>query len=158
MKAVFIRSNTPACRLIRAIDGGAWSHCAIVLPDTNDGPAMCIEAAWPGGVRIRTLAGLLADRPDHLLVGTGLPVPQAAASWLRRQVGAGYDWPALPALAIRSVFGTAPLWAQPTRWYCAELLLAACAAGGAPISGPLRRYGVAAAFDHVRQVAAIHNT
>lgn len=154
MKAVFIRSNTLACQLIRAVDGGAWSHCALV----RQGAAAAIEAAWPGGVRERSLAGLLAARPDHLVVDFRLPDEASAGLWLQERLGAAYDWPALPALAIRSVFGTAPLWAQPTRWYCAELLLAACAAGGAPIPGPLRRYGVAAAFEHVRQVAAIHNT
>lgn len=154
MKFVFIRSNTLACQLIRAVDGGRWSHCAIgAQGDAGPFAGSAIEAGFPHGVRVRSWAGLLRDRPDHVVIEAPLPDEEAAMYFALGKDGAAYDWPAIPALAIRRVFGTAPLWERPQAWYCAELLLGACAAGGAPIEGPLRRHGVAAAFAHVQTLA-----
>ena len=154
MKFVFIRSNTLACRLIRAIDGGGWSHCAMSADAGGVWTDSAVEAVWPGGVRVRNWSSLLAARPDHLVLDVPLPNEHQAAVEALSWQGAPYDWRALPALAIRRLFGAAPMWARPDAWYCSELLLAACAAGGAPIKGPLRRYGVAAAFAHVQSLVA----
>lgn len=148
MRVVFTRSNSLACKLIRAIDGGEWSHCAIVLDAGLYGLDRCVEAVYPGGVRMRSLNGLMAARPEHMVLELEVPEPRLAQALLVREVGKAYDWAALPSLAIRAVFGAAPNLASGKRWYCSELVLAACATAGAPIKGPLRRYGVQAAFDH----------
>lgn len=156
MKLVFLRSNTTACRFIRAIDVGAWSHCAVAdfpvfHPVTGwASPAVqqdtCIEAVYRHGVRRRSLAGLLRDRPDHQVLEITLPRPEEAGTWLARQVDKPYDTSALPALAIQRLTGHTPRLATPGAWYCAELLLGALRAGGVAIDGPLHRYGVAAAW------------
>lgn len=154
MRFIFTRSDSTACRIVRAIDGGEWSHCAVARSPAAGGQAVrCFEAVWPVGVRCRQVSSLIEARKKSVLIVAPLPDEAAAESWLAARLGLKYDWQALPALAIRSAFGAAPFWARDDRWYCAELLLGACAAGGAPIDGPLRRYGVAAAFEHVQRLA-----
>lgn len=143
MKFVFTRSGTMACRIIRAIDGGEWSHCAII-----DG-SRTIEATYSDGVRERSLAGLLSARPQHRIVELALPKEAAALKFAREQLGKPYDTAALPSLAIRRVFGTGPMWADEDAWYCAEHILAACAIGGRAVRTPLRRNGVEDALRHI---------
>lgn len=152
MNFIFTRTGSLACRAIRAIDDGNWSHCAVQTLGGEPGSglsARCIEAVWGDGVHDRRVDSLLQDRPDHLVVDTPLPEERLAHLFLLSQKGKPYDWPAIPALAVRRVFGTAPRIAIGSWWYCAELLLGACEAGGYPIDGPLRRYGVQAALLHV---------
>lgn len=160
MNFIFTRTDSPVCRLVRAVDGGEWSHCAVASANVsaNATGATCYEAVWPQGVRCRQLAGLLMARPSHISLSVPMPDEEAAERWLIARVGLAYDWPAIPALAIRRIFGAAPPLARQDRWYCAELLLGACSAGGAPIDGPLRRHGVAHAFEHVQRLAAANGS
>lgn len=137
MRLLFTTTRSVASALIRAIDGGAASHCGIELPS-----GAVVDSSWAGGgVALQSREAfmrarlLIADVPLHL------PDQAQAERWLMAQVGKGYDVTALVGWAFWRD------WNDATGWYCSELAIAAAVAGGRRLAEPPRRIGVRLAHE-----------
>lgn len=131
--------------VIRWIDGGPYSHCGVVYT-SNEGQSRVIEATFDDGVRDRALSGLLFASSSHEILEIDVGGELQARMWALSQLNKPYDFGALPAIAVRRVFGEAPRWDAKDRWYCAEHILAtACEPGKLKLREPLRMHGVESA-------------
>jgi uncharacterized protein YycO len=138
MRLLFTTTRSIPSALIRAIDGGAASHCGIELPS-----GAVVDSSWAGGgvaqqSRAEFLAAdrvLIADVPLHL------PDQAQAERWLIAQLGKGYDYTALVGWAFWRD------WNDAGSWYCSELAIAAAVAGGRRLAEPPRRIGVRLAHE-----------
>ena len=136
MRLLYVTSNSLPSRIIRGIDGGPASHVGIESPLR---PGTVIDATFlHGGVRTWP-ASVWADLDEHRLVreiDVPLPSEAAALKWAFDQVGKPYDWSALAGMAILRD------WQDDRRWYCSELAIAACLAGGMSLAGKRGELGV----------------
>lgn len=149
MKFVFVDRQGPINTVIRLVDGGPFSHCGVIYTD-NRGQSRVIEATFEEGLRDRSLGSLLFATTHYEILDLPLPGELQARMWALSQVGKGYDFGALPALALRMHFGTAPRWDAKGRWYCAEHVLATCCSTGElELREPMRRHGVRAAYEQL---------
>lgn len=136
---IFTRAATPVSVLVRAVDGGDWSHVAVLDVDG----AHVIEAVHTDGVRRRRLDTLLAVRPDRLVLCLEVPDAIAGLAWGRSRVGRLYDYGALLSIAIRRLFGVAPRFDAKGRDFCSELAAGMCARALRPVvDGGEGRVGV----------------
>lgn len=148
MQFVFTDRPGLTTAAIRLFDGGPYSHCGIVYTD-NHGQSRVVEATFEDGVRERSLSGLLFGKTRWAILQLPLERELYARLWALQQLGKGYDFGALPSLAVRSVFGTAPRWDARDKWYCAEHMLATAVQGGQLLSSPMRRHGVRSSFEQL---------
>lgn len=124
MRLIFARRRTLGSVLIRWFTWSAWSHVAV----TFDGHTIIDATLKHGGVKLHGWREFMDEYPDRMLVNVALPDEEAAHAWLLAQLGKRYDWTALVGLVMRS-----RRWADPSAWFCSELVAAAIAAGGLPL-------------------------
>ncbi|MEY4415322.1 MAG: hypothetical protein RIQ53_2615 [Pseudomonadota bacterium] len=137
MRALFITSDRVSSRLIRAADGGPASHCGILLPSGG----VLDSTMTHRGVRVRSLLDFLADHRLVADIPLALPDPAAAFDWGLAQIGTPYDWTALAGIALWRD------WQEEDAWYCSELLVRLCIAGGWTLASRPRRIGVHLALE-----------
>lgn len=126
---IFTRATSPVSLLVRAIDGGDWSHVAVLDADG----AHVIEAVHTDGVRRRRLDTLVAVRPDHLALRLEVPDAVWGLAWGQSRVGRLYDYGALVSIAIRRLFGVAPRFDAKGRDFCSELAAGIAAKASRPV-------------------------
>jgi uncharacterized protein YycO len=148
MLILFTSSNTLGSYLIRKVDGGEYSHCMVI--QDND---VAIEAtAAHGVIAKRKLQSLKSDSNSYALYEISSDTKELgkeAITFAQGQIGRPYDYSALPSLAVRHLFDTAPHWEDKTKWYCDELMLATVSICNANVRKLVRgwpgRFGVEAA-------------
>ena len=136
MRLLYVTSNSLPSRIIRGIDGGPASHVGIESPLR---PGGVIDATWlHGGVTIGQRDDWLQMDGRRLVLELDVPLPgeAAAMSWAVDQLGKPYDTSALLGMAILRD------WQDDRRWYCSELAIAACLAGGMSLAGKRGELGV----------------
>jgi hypothetical protein len=135
---IFTRAATPVSAAIQAVDGGRWSHVAVLEADGTH----VIEAVWPGGVRRRRLDSLLAARPDRLVLAIDVPDAAIGLAWAATVIGSGYDSGAILAFLLRRLFGAAPRLDDSGRYFCSEVGAGALRMSGLFLTPPDRRTSV----------------
>lgn len=130
MRFVFVAAGNLGGVAIRAFEGGQANHCGIV-----DGDHV-IDATFAHGVERRPFEDFAHRRVMVDSIDVALPREADAWSFLREQLGKGYDW-----RAIVGFFGLRD-WSSDSRWYCSELCAAACLQGGLSIADRGSRFGV----------------
>jgi len=147
MKIIYVTANSIPDRLIRHFDGGEFSHCAMVFGDN-------VVQAIRQGVVVTPLKNLLDICTVTKTINVPLKDEEAAKSWAYHKVGASYDFLAVAILGWRDVFGVAPRWDSNGRFFCDELVLSACIAGGLqePEQYP-RFYGIKRSFEFLSMFA-----
>ena len=143
MRALFVTSDRLSSRLIRAADGGPASHCGVLLPSGG-----VLDSTFAhGGVRVRPLLDFLAGHQLVADIPLALPDPVGAIEWGLAQFDRPYDWTALAGMTLWRD------WQQDDAWYCSELLVGMCLAGGWTLAGRPRRIGVHLALElcHARR-------
>lgn len=118
MKLIFARSHRPGSLLIRFGTFSNWSHVGVV---TDLG---VVETTWPKGVHLTSWREFVDRHSAIELIDVALPDEFAAVRFLTAQLGKKYDWTAILGFMFREP------WAHPERWFCSELVEAACIAGG----------------------------
>lgn len=117
------RGRSVLSRAIRWQTRGEYSHAAWVLPDRS-----VIEAWAPGGVQHNVSLGRAhtAGTVVDLYAIRGLTAPQheEIERFLRSELGGGYDYGNLLKFMSRRRGG------HNERWFCSELVFAACVAAG----------------------------
>lgn len=145
MIVVFTFSGSSAAKLIRWIDGGPFAHCFPVFGDR------AIETLPRTGVFERSADAAVGGSPNqaYFLPDDSAASAKASETFCRSLIGAPYDSWAIPALAIRHIFGTGPHWENPGRYYCDEMTLLTAAVANANVRDMIRgwagRFGVEAA-------------
>ena len=119
------RGRSWTSRLIRWINWSDYSHAAWMCED-----GAVIEAWSRGGVRYNATAGML-HTPGTVIDIYGIPDLDPARrelieGWLLRQCGKGYDWHGVIHFLLRKPERPE----DRERWFCSELVFAACAANG----------------------------
>lgn len=109
---VFTRRRRIGSALIRTWMHSRFSHCAFVVP----GGDTVIEASWPGGVRERSLADLVAESSHREFVRIPCRSPTAALLAARRQLGKPYDWRGVLGFWLRRN------WQRDDAFLCSELI------------------------------------
>ena len=113
------KGTSALSRLIRWRTWSDYSHAAWVFPDHS------VIEAWKGGVTHAPgiLAGHAPDTEVHL-VTLDLTIEQrwAVQDFLIAQIGKPYDYAGILG------FLTASKTENPDRWFCSELIFAACKA------------------------------
>lgn len=119
---LFSTTGGPVARFIQLFTWSDFSHVDAVLPDGS-----LLGARAQGGVRIRTATYLGTAKTARFHVA--LSEAQTAAVWtfLRAQIGKPYDFTAILGLLARRD------WQNEDKWFCSELIAAACAAAGSPL-------------------------
>lgn len=112
MKILFCRSFTVGSLLIRLLTFSRWSHSALIRDD-----GMAIEATWPR-VRMVKAEQIIAEHDAHAFGEIGARLD--AWEFAERQVGKPYD------LGGLWNFMTSRDWTEDSRWFCSELVAAAC--------------------------------
>jgi len=120
----FVDTPRLGSRLIRAFDSAPASHVGV---ESTLLPGVIVDSTWShGGVRAWSKAEWhsLDDRRPILSFDIPLVDESAANAFAQAQLHKGYDYSA--------IFGIALLrdWQDDARWYCSELAIAACMAGG----------------------------
>lgn len=118
---IFCRKHAIGSVVLRGFLWSAWSHCAII-----DGDEV-IEAAAPGGVRVRPLADLLGESSRYEIIDFPARDPAAVVAAARSQIGAPYDWGGVIGIGFRR------RWHDHDAWFCSELIAAAFADAGEPL-------------------------
>lgn len=118
MKLVFARSHRPGSLLIRLGTFSNWSHVGVV---TDLG---VIETTFPKGVHVTPWREFVDRHSAIEEIEVALPDEAAARRFLISQLGKKYDWTAIVGFVFREP------WARAGRWFCSELVEAACIAGG----------------------------
>lgn len=136
IKVVFTSHDNLGSSLIRAIDGGVYSHMALVLPGDR-----VVESVKKTGVRIRRLDSLLSDAWRYSLFTLEVPDEESTVKFATAQVGKPYDVTGLIG------FGFARDWQKDDQWYCSELGMTALSAGGIKLAGAYSRVGVRLAHE-----------
>jgi len=152
---VFTYWDNLPCRITRWFDGGPFCHCFPVFDDH------AIQSLPKNGVfecfADSAVAG--STHQAYWLPDDSEDTAKAAEAYARSLIGAPYDRTAIPALAIRSIFGTGPHWENPGAYYCDEMTLLAAAVANAKvrkaINGWAGRYGVEAARQILIDAGAI---
>ena len=115
------KGTSALSRLIRWRTWSDYSHAAWVFPDHS------VIEAWKGGVTHAPgiLAGHAADTEVHLFA-LDLTIEQrwAIQDFLIRQIGKPYDYAGILG------FLAAAKTENPNRWFCSELIFAACKRAG----------------------------
>lgn len=129
LQVIYSRHRTLAGWLVRLAQWwGPWSHCGIVTPEGT-----VIHAVWGRGVVETPWNEYVRVSSRHELVDVHVPSPDLALTWLRLQLGKGYDYGAV----FRFISGKFRwIKASPGRFHCAELVETAIFEGG------LRRFRV----------------
>lgn len=141
---IFTTTRTLPSAAIRAIDGGACSHCGILLDDGT-----VIDSTFKhGGVAKQGLSEFLAGKVVINAIELNLPREAYAVQWLYAQLGKRYDYKALVGWSLWKD------WNSRDRWYCSELLVSCAIAGGMRTVEPPRRVGVRLAHELVYAWAA----
>jgi len=133
--------NTPAILLYRgtsAIDRliqwqtrSPYSHAAIWMPN-----ASVIESA--NGIGVRHRMACVDDATADVFTVPGA----TAAHWMRAidfctaEIGCKYDWIGIARFITRKPGG------DPDRWFCSELVAAACRAGGFPLLARIEPWAI----------------
>jgi len=152
---VFTFSGSVGARWIRRFDGGAFSHCFPVFS------GRAIEALPGPGVfeRGETAAIGGSENQAYWLPDDSEDSARAAEAYARSLIGARYDHWAIPSLALRAMFGTAPHWERPGCYYCDEMTLMTAAVASQRVKNQLRgwagRYGVEAARQILIEAGAV---
>lgn len=94
-----------------------WNHVAIEV----DG-VIFHSTGWKG-VHVTTTEALQADYKVETVDIDGLQ-ETAVTTFLKSQLGKGYDWGAVFAMPFRAD------WHDPKKWFCSELVAATLEAGG----------------------------
>lgn len=136
LKVVFTSQDNVGSGFIRAVEGGDYSHMALVLPGDR-----VIESVKATGVRIRRLDSLLEDAWHYSLMHLEVPDENAAVDFAMKQVGKPYDTMGLVG------FGFGRDWQQDDKWYCSELGMTILHHGGITLAGQYRRVGVRLAHE-----------
>lgn len=121
VRVIFTRNHKIGSIILRGFLWSAWSHCAII-----DGDEV-IEAAAPGGVRVRPLADLIADSTKWEIIEIPCKNPAAVIAAARKQVGAPYDWLGVVGIGFRR------RWQDDDAWFCSESIASAFYDAGEPI-------------------------
>ena len=121
IKVIFTRNHKIGSIVLRGFLWSAWSHCAII-----DGDEV-IEAAAPGGVRVRPLSDLIKESTKWEIIEFPCLDPYAVISAARRQVGAPYDWFGVIGIGFRR------RWQDDDAWFCSEFIAAMFVEAGEPI-------------------------
>lgn len=146
---VFVKSPGLAAFFIRLFTRSRWNHVAVAFNSSD------VVEAVGSGVRRRSLAGLLKDRPDHSIVQVQVPDRESGVRFLLDQVGKPYDYAAIWAFVfllgfplvnavfswLWTAFGGKPRdWQEDTKWFCCELAEATIVqAGRVRINAPVSR-------------------
>lgn len=118
---VFFRGRGPVAAIIRWQTRGAYAHCGWLA---NDG--RFFEAHGHGGVQVHDSPWVLnTGLADVFAVRDMTPAQhEAVTTFCQAHVGCGYDWFGV----IRFLSGICR--DDETRWFCSELVAAACAEAG----------------------------
>lgn len=134
LKAIYVNSQDWFATLVTTVEKGQWSHVGII-----DGDRV-IEATFADGVRSRTLASLMRDRPLHCIVEIDVPNEQRGIEFARAQIGKPYDYAGVLGLGFNRN------WEESSRWYCDELWMSTMAAAGI-VFPTMRMIGVRKSFE-----------
>lgn len=118
MNIIYCKSNSIAGRLIRLFTFSKWNHVAI---EYN---GQVIDSTARHGVSMSSLNDFIV-RYDETYTEAIRGVNEFTVwSFLKSQLGKGYDFRAIVALPFRKP------WQDDTRWFCSELVAAALIRGG----------------------------
>lgn len=137
MRVMFVTSNSWLSRIIRWVDGGPFSHVAII--DTNT----AVQAVWTGVEEV-SRAQFMAGVTNFHMIDIGIVDDKKALAFARSQIKSPYDFLAISVLVWRRIFGTSPRWDSSGRFFCDELVLLSGIEGGLnePVDMWPRFYGV----------------
>lgn len=116
---MYSRSNTIGSWLIRLWTFSKWSHVAVLV----DGFSVIDSTAKYGGVRI-TSKEFFKSTHEFEVYDIELPDEEAAITFLFSQIGKKYDWTSIFGMIFQRN------WQEDDKWFCSELLEAACVKGG----------------------------
>mgnify|MGYP000863110273 FL=1 len=119
MKVMYSRSNTIGSWLIRLCTFSKWSHVAVLIDEFS----IIDSTAKYGGVKI-TSKEVFKSTYEFEVYDIELPDEEAAISFLFSQIGKKYDWTSIFGMIFQRN------WQEDDRWFCSELLEAACVKGG----------------------------
>lgn len=130
MRVLFTNTKNTFSWLIRVFTRSEWNHVDILVDDDSIlGAVTGYTPPWTfnGGVKITSLRSRTLSPSTHhyMLLNIDLPDESAALNFALDQVGKPYDW--------TSIFGMVFFrrrWQDPDKWFCSELVAAACVAGG----------------------------
>lgn len=131
MQLVFVRKNDIFTWVVTTVEGGNWSHCAVVH-DSD----FVIHANPLKGTHRAKMGDIIASAADYAIVDVRGADEQVIYEYLEGRIGKGYDFAALPGL----LFGKN--WGMSDRDYCSELAANAAVMGGLAINRMRYRTGV----------------
>ncbi len=126
--------------IIRAITRSPYSHAGLVY--LFEGRVYCVEAVG-AGVRIILLSELLEryhGGVDYFEVEASAKQRRRAVSFCFQQLGKFYDKPGIFRFAASLIFDRRAVSPRDDRWFCSELLAAAYAAEGVPLTEAQEAY------------------
>ena len=126
MQAIFTTDGRIGSSVIKAFTASPYHHVGIIDGD------LVIEAKMFKGV-IYSQIDEYKGRGSYLVVDIPVEDELKAIGFARMQLGKSYDLAGAVGLPFRAS------WQDQSKWYCSELLAAACAAGGTPIARPEAR-------------------
>ena len=126
LDVIFTRNHQPFSILIRLIDMGQWSHCAMIDGD------MIVESAFSrGGVKPDTLENLKKRSSAWYICKIPVADRKKAVDAIRSQIGTKYDF-----TALYGIFISDRNYQEPDAWFCSELIVYGLAMGGTEYFDP----------------------
>lgn len=110
MKVIMGRRWSLGSIAIRLFTWSKWSHCAVVMNDSNT----VIEATAEDGVTQSTLESFKKKYPDYLVLE--YPAYKGWEERARSQLFKPYDWSGVVGIVLRRN------WESESMWFCSELV------------------------------------
>ena len=124
MKVIFSGNWLPGSAAIRILTQARWHHCGVIRGDT------VIESRMFKGVTLTDIDEFKA-RGKWAIIDIPMSEEQEdiAINFMLGETGSGYDYS-----GIFAVLFVRREWQNPRKWYCSEIIAAACAAANKPIA------------------------
>ena len=121
IKIFFADNNLIGSRLIKLFTWSNYSHVGIICDE------YVIDSRWANGGVTRYSVQELFNHYPRVTVFEVSSVPATAIDYAASQIGKPYDWAAIVGMPLHRD------WAQDDKWFCSELVAAACMHAGQPI-------------------------
>jgi uncharacterized protein YycO len=123
MIILFSRDRGVFSALIRVATWSDWSHVDVVDGDHLIGALASGVARYPAAERIS-----VSTATARMEVPLTAEQHRLALRFLAEQLGKPYDWAGIFGMPLRRD------WQQDDAWFCSELVAAACAFAGRPVT------------------------